>query len=104
MEAKPLPTRKAVDIPMLEVQKEGSLKVPIAKLKPVENNTPLISTGVPFMRGQLESEEHIAFFDQQGNEIPIAIKVLARWPEDKSIRSVLVQFKYRINNIYEYVQ
>ena len=42
------------------------------------------------------------FVDESGKDIPIAVKVLARWPLDNSIRSVLVQFKYPIENIYKY--
>jgi len=98
----PLPTRKAVILPPLPAVTQGEIKVPLAKLKEVPDNLLLISGGIPFAPGQLTSEKNISFFTQEGDPIPIAVKVLARWPHDNSIRSVLVQLKYKIQNIYAY--
>ncbi len=100
---KPLPMRKAVAVPKPMAPLTGELRVPVAKLKKVDADTPFISTGVPFALGQLQSEKNIVFVDDQNKEIPVAVKVLARWPQDNSIRSVLVQFRYKIPNIYQYV-
>ncbi|VAX37418.1 hypothetical protein MNBD_UNCLBAC01-932 [hydrothermal vent metagenome] len=100
---KPLSVRKAVPLPKPDIAKKGALKVTLIKLKKVLNNRPLISTGIPFEQGKLLNSKNIVFFDGQKNEIPIAVKVLARWPQDQSIRSILVQFQYPIEKIYEYV-
>jgi hypothetical protein len=102
-DAKPLPVRKAVPLPLKKVETQGELKVALAKLKEIPNNRPLISGAIPFALGQLKDEKDFAIFDVNGKEIPIAQKVLARWPQDHSIRSVLVQFPYTIEHIYEYV-
>ena len=98
-----LPFRKAVILPPKPVDLTGEIKVALAKAKEVSGNMPLISTGVPFAPGQLKSEKDFVFMDGQGKEIPIAVKVLARWPQDLSIRSVLVQFKHPVEQAYEYV-
>ena len=85
-----------------QVPLKGELKVALAKLKEVENNKPFLSTGIPFAPGQLKSIDEFIFYDLQGNEIPIAAKILAKWPQDHSIRSVLVQFSYPIKDLFEY--
>ncbi|MDE1921764.1 MAG: hypothetical protein KGI24_10065, partial [Candidatus Omnitrophica bacterium] len=99
----PLPVRKAVIIPAKPALKKGSIEAVLVKIKNVPDNRPLISAGVPFAPGQLMSDKNIAFFEPSGKEIPIAEKVLAYWPMDHSIRSVLVQFHYPIENTYSYV-
>jgi len=144
-EGPPLPTRQAVDVPEEPAAKEGIIRVTVAKLKPVEDNMPLVSAGIPFAPGQLMDARDIAFYstvsggqtpvgsdprvsgdqtpegsdprvsggqtpvgsdpkvDPKVKEIPIATKVLARWPQDSSIRSILVQFKYPIEKRYQYL-
>ena len=79
------------------------IKVAVARLRDVPENKPLVSSGVPFAPGQLKDEKELAFFDGQGNEIPIATKILARWPQDNSIRSVLVQFRYPVERLYAHI-
>ncbi len=76
---------------------KGSISVSIAKLTKKLDGEYLVSTGVPFGVGQLKSDKDVAFFDGE-KEIPIATKVLAKWPYDDSIRSVLVQFKIKLND------
>ena len=51
----------------------------------------LASNAVPFKPGVLTDVRNLRLLDG-GNEIPIAAKVLALWPADRSIRSVLLQF------------
>ncbi len=99
----PLPIRKAVPLPPKKIIREGELKVPVVKLKEISDNTPLISTAIPFAQGQLMDEKLVAFFDQNDQEIPIAVQVLARWPQDQTIRSLLVQFHLKIEKLYQYV-
>ncbi|MCA9408115.1 MAG: hypothetical protein H6755_00975 [Candidatus Omnitrophica bacterium] len=101
--AQPLPLRKAVDLPSKPVLTQGELKVALAKLKDEKEKVVFISSGIPFARGQLKAINDFVITDTNGQEIPIAAKVLARWPQDQSIRSVLVQFQYPIEAIYEYV-
>lgn len=83
-----------------EVDTEGRIEAQVAKLVETDQKEVLVSTGVPFSPGMLFAEENIAVFDGTGKEIPIAVKVLARWTQDKSIRSILVQFPYTINHKY----
>ncbi len=98
-----LKKQEAVAPPKKEVKKVGSLPVVVARLKKTSNVEILVSSGIPFALGQLQSKDNIAIFDKNGNEIPIATKILARWPQDNSIRSVLVQFHYPVPKLYEYV-
>ena len=70
----------------------GSINVIVARMRKTSDKEILVSTGVPFGVGQLQSDRDIAFFDGD-TEIPIATKILARWPYDNSIRSVLAQFR-----------
>lgn len=101
-DAKPMPVRKAVELPTKKVETQGELKVALAKLKEIPSNKPLISGAIPFAMGQLTDEKNFALVNEQGEEISLALKVLARWPQDNSIRSVLVQFPFKIEHIYEY--
>lgn len=73
---------------------KGEMLVSVAKLRKTLNEEVLVSTGVPFGVGQLKSEDEIVFLNE-GGEIPIAVKALAYWHYDNSIRSVLVQFKLK---------
>ncbi len=97
-----LAMRKAVVLPGELAETKGEIKIALAKLKEGIGDTPLISTGVPFAPGRLTSEKDFAIYDQTDKEIPVAVKVLARWPQDRSIRSVLVQLRYKIPQYYEY--
>jgi Malectin domain/Bacterial Ig domain len=51
----------------------------------------LVSNAIPFKRGALTNVRNFRILDGS-NEIAFAAKVLAVWPQDNSIRSVLVQF------------
>ena len=95
--------RKAVVFPPKPAVTKGELKVTVAKLKEAKDGVSLISAGVPFAPGQLKSDKELMFLDKEGNEIPIATKILAKWPQDRSIRSVLVQFKFSIEHLYDAV-
>lgn len=72
-----------------------SLTVPVVRLGGAAQSPALVSTGVPFGPGQLRSEGDVAIL-VEGQEVPIATAVLARWPQDQSVRSVLVQFRLPI--------
>lgn len=52
----------------------------------------LVSNAVPFKPGVLFDERFVRVMDAEV-EIPIATRVLARWPRDNSIRSLLIQFE-----------
>jgi len=97
------PKRKAVPLPEKIAPKSGEIRVAVSKMKVDDVAVSFISSGIPFAPGQLTSELDFVVIDQNNNEIPIATKVLAKWPMDQSIRSVLVQFKYPIQHLYEYV-
>jgi hypothetical protein len=51
----------------------------------------LTSNGVPFKPGDLSDPSNLKLMDG-AVEVPIAVKVLARWHGDNSIRAVLLQF------------
>lgn len=53
----------------------------------------VVSLGVPFPPGALVEPKNVALFDAAGAEVAVTATVLARWPADGSIRSVLVAFK-----------
>jgi hypothetical protein len=56
-------------------------------------NDAVVSLGVPFSQGTLKDEKTLALKDAGGKAVPMYASVLARWPADGSIRSVLVAFK-----------
>lgn len=97
------PARAANPVVPLPAPRSGEIRVALAKLKQSDGNRVLISSGVPFAPGQLGSERDFTLFDGAGKELPFAAKVLARWPGDGSVRSVLVQFEYTIEQLFEYV-
>lgn len=51
----------------------------------------LVSNAIPFRPGELANAGQVRILSA-GSEVPIATRVLARWPQDNSIRSLLVQF------------
>jgi hypothetical protein len=51
----------------------------------------LVSNAIPFKRGALTNARNFRILDGS-NEVVLASKVLAVWPQDNSIRSILVQF------------
>lgn len=81
----------------------GKLEVIVANLSEPKKKNILVSNGIPFAPGQLFSEDNFAVLDRNGKEIPIAIKVLAKWPFDNSVRSLLVQFPFEIEYNYEHL-
>lgn len=56
-------------------------------------NDAVVSLGVPFSQGSLKDEKTLVLKDNGGKAIPLYASVLAKWPADGSIRSVLVAFK-----------
>lgn len=70
----------------------GIIEASVAQFDSSGKKMLLVSGGVPFAPGQFFSEKNFAILDEKNIEIPIAVKVLARWPHDSSIRSLLVQF------------
>lgn len=52
----------------------------------------LVSNAVPFRPGALSSAAQVRVLDG-GTEVPIAARVLATWPSDGSVRSLLLQFE-----------
>ncbi|MFA5143012.1 MAG: hypothetical protein WC522_02425 [Candidatus Omnitrophota bacterium] len=81
----------------------GIVKANVANLTAPKKIEILVSTGIPFAPGNIFDEKNVAIFDAEGKEISIASKVLARWPQDGSIRSVLVQFPMKVEHSYKRV-
>jgi hypothetical protein len=57
-----------------------------------------VSFGLPFPQGILKGERDITLKNAAGAPVPITTSVLARWPGDGSIRSVLVAFRATLAN------
>ena len=53
----------------------------------------VVSFGLPFPQGVLRGDKELTLASAKGEPVAIATHVLARWPGDGSIRSVLVAFK-----------
>jgi hypothetical protein len=51
----------------------------------------LVSNAIPFKPGVVNDARNVRILDGMV-EVPVAIQVLGRWPNDSSIRSLLVQF------------
>ena len=52
----------------------------------------LVSNAIPFRAGVVTNAANVRVLDG-GVEIPVAVRVLATWPSDGSIRSLLLQFE-----------
>ncbi|MBI3320802.1 MAG: hypothetical protein HYZ91_00875 [Candidatus Omnitrophica bacterium] len=78
----------------------GALTIPVVKLREGGSPQSLVSNGIPFAPGQLKTEQDVAFFAGP-TELPVATRVLARWPQDGSIRSLLVQFHLDVDQARE---
>ena len=52
-----------------------------------------VSFGLPFPQGVFRNEKNVTLKNPAGQAVPISTRVLAQWPGDGSIRSVLVAFK-----------
>lgn len=94
---KPITSQKSV------IQHKGSLRLPIARLREDKKEALLVSSGIPFAPGRIYSDGDIAFFDDANAEVSIATSILARWPQDGSVRSILVQFSIDIPHKYTYL-
>jgi hypothetical protein len=51
----------------------------------------LVSNAIPFSRGIVSDPRRVRVLDG-GTEVPVAARVLATWPADGSVRSLLLQF------------
>ncbi|MFZ5586904.1 MAG: hypothetical protein ACOZHQ_13370 [Thermodesulfobacteriota bacterium] len=78
-------------------QARGELKISLHPAKPAVGRPVVIGFGLPFPPGFSDDPGRIALFDNLGHEIPIHVKVLARWPQAMpgggSLRAVLIQFQ-----------
>ncbi len=70
----------------------GELTLAAVKLRESGRTHTLVSQGIPFAPGQLSDERNVAVLAGDV-ELPLGAKALARWPQDGSIRSLLVQFR-----------
>ena len=52
----------------------------------------LVSNAVPFRPGEVTNASAVRVLNG-GTEVPIAVRVLAKWPSDGSIRALLLQFE-----------
>jgi hypothetical protein len=89
----PLPTRTAVAVFEAPEPTSGKLKFTVVKFDTTKT-TPYVSTGIPFAPGQLKDPKNVVIYNTLNQELQVATKVLAYWPQDNSIRSLLVQFYY----------
>src|SRR5688572_2113502 len=61
-------------------------------------NDVVVSFGLPFPQGILKGERDVTLKNAAGAPVAITTSVLARWPGDGSIRSVLVAFRTTLAN------
>ncbi len=76
---------------------DQSVEINLTMLDGVNSFNGVVSFGVPFSEGQLLDSTKLKVTNDQGVEIPIQTKVLAYWPKDNSLRSVLVLLNLSTN-------
>lgn len=81
----------------------GTIRANVVNLTSPKKAEVLVSAGIPFGPGKIFDEKNVAIFDAERKEVSIASKVLARWPQDGSIRSVLAQFPMKVGHTYKQV-
>ena len=74
-----------------EVPKTGTLDLAL-KADRVATDA-VVSFGLPFPQGVFTDEKSVTLKNKAGVAVPISTSVLAKWPGDGSIRSVLIAFK-----------
>lgn len=82
---------------------EGATQVDIVVDEPFESRTVAwpVTTGIPFPRGQLSSEDRCRLLDETGREHPLQSKVAATWDaEGESIRWLTIDFIAEPNREY----
>lgn len=85
------PTRAPPPVPSL-VPAVGVVDVTLSADRGAASDA-VVSFGLPFPQGVLDAAANVTLEDPAGQAVPITTRVLARWPSDESIRSVLVAFK-----------
>lgn len=75
-----------------QVPPVGSVEVALTADNGAANDA-VVSFGMPFPQGVFKDETSVTLRNGTGQPVPITTRVLARWPNDESIRSVLVAFK-----------
>lgn len=77
--------------------KQGKLELKLYPDSQATGRVLVVSVGVPFPPGYVRNPKDISLFDSLGQEMPIHVKVLARWPEPVpnagTIRVALIQFR-----------
>jgi Beta-L-arabinofuranosidase, GH127 len=58
----------------------------------------VVSFGLPFPPGALSDDTQIKLIGDGNTEVPVHSQVLARWPADQSLRSVVVAFRVTLPN------
>ena len=76
----------------VDTPKSGAIEVALLADGPAANDA-VVSFGLPFPQGVFGNEKDLTLANAKGEPVPIRTSVLARWPGDGSIRSVLVAFK-----------
>ena len=80
--------------PALPVEVSGRGSIPVALTADTgAANQAVVSFGLPFPQGVLRGEKDLTLVNAKGEPVAIATSVLARWPGDASIRSVLIACK-----------
>lgn len=74
------------------VPSTGTIDIALVADKGAADNA-VVSLGVPFPQGVLTDEKLLALKNAAGSSVDFAASVLAKWPADGSIRSILVAFK-----------
>lgn len=75
-----------------EIAPQGSIQIALVADGGAGNDV-VVSFGLPFPQGVTRGEKDVTLLDAKAQPVPIGTSVLARWPGDGSIRSILVAFK-----------
>lgn len=79
------------------MQPQGKLQLTLMPHPRATGRVVVLGLGLPFPPGYLTDAKNLALTDRTGQEMPIHVKVLARWqqpvPGAPSIRAVLIQFR-----------
>ena len=76
----------------VDTPKQGSVALTLTADTGAANDA-VVSFGLPFPQGVFGNEKELTLANAKGEPVATATSVLARWPGDGSIRSVLVAFK-----------
>lgn len=76
----------------------ASIRIPltISEGAGVSRRSELVTSGVPFPQGKLDTDKNVRLLDEHGGEIPLQVQTTASWP-DGSVKWLLLDFLADVN-------